>query len=207
MFTGIVSAIGRVEVVSRNGGTGRGRGKGEREDGLALTIRAPYKGLKRGESIAVSGACLTVARVVKGGFQAHVIDTTAGRTLFGEYATGRRVNLERALRAADRLGGHLVQGHVDGVAEVTRAEQRGDAWVYDLRVPRAVREVAIPHGAIAVDGVSLTINDLAPDLVQISLIPFTRRHTTLGTLRVGDRVHVEGDVLGKYVRQLCSTAT
>jgi len=119
------------------------------------------------------------------------------------------VNLERALRATDRLGGHFVQGHVDGVAEVTRAEQRGDAWVYDLQVPRAVRQVAIPHGAITVDGVSLTINDLpgGPDVVQISLIPFTRRHTTLGTLRVGDRVHVEGDVLGKYVRQLCSTAT
>src|SRR2546427_139616 len=94
MFTGIVSAIGRVEVVSRNGGTGRGRGKGEREDGLALTIRAPYKGLKRGESIAVSGACLTVARVVKGGFQVHVIDTTAGRTLFGERSEERRVGKE-----------------------------------------------------------------------------------------------------------------
>jgi len=206
MFTGIVSAIGRVEVVSRNGGTGRGRGKGEREDGLALTIRAPYKGLKRGESIAVSGACLTVARVVKGGFQVHVIDTTAGRTLFGEYATGRRVNLERALRAADRLGGHLVQGHVDGVAEVVRTERRGDAWVYDLRVPAEVREIAIPHGSITLDGVSLTINALpGPDLVQIALIPFTRERTTLGALRVGARVHVEGDVLGKYVRQLCRT--
>jgi riboflavin synthase len=116
--------------------------------------------------------------------------------------------LERALRATDRLGGHFVQGHVDGVATVARAEQRGDAWVYDLRAPDAVREVAIPHGAIAVDGVSLTINDLpGPDLVQIALIPFTRAHSTLGTLRVGDRVHVEGDVLGKYVRQLCRTAT
>ncbi len=207
MFTGIVTAVGRVSAVARNGGKGRGRGNGEGVNGLLLTIRAPYKGLKPGESIAVNGACLTVERVVRGGFTVHAVETTTGRTLLGEYATGRRVNLERALRAADRLGGHFVQGHVDGVAEVTRAEQRGDAWVYDLRVPRAVREVAIPHGAIAVDGVSLTINDLAPDFVQISLIPFTRRHTTLGTLRVGDRVHVEGDVLGKYVRQLCSTAT
>src|SRR6058998_1101308 len=208
MFTGIVSAIGRVEVVSRNGGTGRGRGKGEREDGLALTIRAPYKGLKRGESIAVSGACLTVARVVKGGFQVHVIDTTAGRTLFGEYARGRHVNLERALRAADRLGGHLVQGHVDGVAEVVRVEGpgEGDALVCDLRVPRGVRAVCIPQGSITVDGVSLTINALpGPDLVQVALIPFTRAHTTLGALRVGERVHVEGDLLGKYVRQLCGT--
>jgi len=136
------------------------------------------------------------------------VETTEGRTLFGEYAVGRPVNLERALRARDRLGGHIVQGHVDGVAVVRRVERRVDAWVYDLRVPDAVREVSIPHGAITVDGVSLTINDLpGKDLVQISLIPFTREHTTLGTLGVGDRVHVEGDVLGKYVRQLCSIAT
>src|SRR5207302_5612644 len=136
------------------------------------------------------------------------VETTAGRTLLGEYAVGRPVNLERALRAADRLGGHFVQGHVDGVALVERVTQVEDAWIYDLRVPRPVREISIPHGAITVDGVSLTINDLpGPDSVQISLIPFTRAHTTLGTLRVGDRVHVEGDVLGKYVRQLCRTAT
>ncbi|HXI63510.1 MAG TPA: riboflavin synthase [Gemmatimonadales bacterium] len=201
MFTGIVSAVGRVAKATREPGNGK------RETGLALTIRAPYKGLKKGESIAVNGACLTVERVVKGGFTVHVVETTEGRTLFGEYGTGRRVNLERAVRATDRLGGHLVQGHVDGVAVVERAEQRGDAWVYDLRVPDAVREISIPHGAITVDGVSLTINDLpGRDRVQISLIPFTREHTTLATLRAGDRVHVEGDVLGKYVRQLCSIA-
>ncbi len=212
MFTGIVSAIGRVDVVSRNGGNGRGRGnpkgrpvgRGEGDDGLALTIRAPYKGLKKGESIAVNGACLTIERVVKGGFTVHVIETTAGRTLFGEYVTGRKVNLERALRATDRLGGHIVQGHVDGVAVVERADRRGDAWVYDLRVPSAVRDSSIPQGSITLDGVSLTINALpGPNLVQVALIPFTRRRTTLGNLRVSDRVHVEGDVLGKYVRQLC----
>src|SRR5439155_1507032 len=94
------------------------------------------------------------------------------------------------------------------VSAVGRVAREGDAWIYDLRVPRAVRETSIPHGAITLDGVSLTINDLpGPDSVQIALIPFTREHTTLGTLRVGDRVHVEGDVLGKYVRQLCRTAT
>jgi len=201
MFTGIVSAVGRVAKATR------AAGNGTRETGLTLTVRAPYKGLKQGESIAVNGACLTVERVVKGGFQVHVIETTEARTLFAEYGTGRLVNLERALRATDRLGGHIVQGHVDGVAVVERVERRGDAWVYDLRVPDAVRQVSIPHGALTVDGVSLTINDLpGKDLVQISLVPFTREHTTLGALRVGDRVHVEGDVLGKYVRQLCSIA-
>jgi riboflavin synthase len=202
MFTGIVSAVGRVIKATRE------QGNGNRETpGLALTIRAPYKGLRQGESVAVNGVCLTVERVVKGGFRVHVVETTEGRTLFGEYRPGRRVNLERALRVADRLGGHIVQGHVDGVAVVERAEARGDAWVYDLRVPRAVRETSIPQGSITVDGVSLTINALpGPELVQVSLIPFTREHTTLGALRAGDRVHVEGDVLGKYVRQLWRTA-
>ena len=202
MFTGIVSAVGRIHRVVRTTENGK-----RTTPGLTLTIRAPCKGVKKGESIAVNGACLTVERVLKGGFAVHVVETTEGRTLFGEYAAGRRVNLERALRATDRLGGHLVQGHVDGVGVVQRVERRGDAWVYDLRVPDAVRDVSIPRGAITVDGVSLTINDLpGKDRVQIALIPFTREHTTLGALGVGDRVHVEGDVLGKYVRQLCSTA-
>src|SRR3989441_13360285 len=195
MFTGIVTAVGTVA-------------KATRETGLALTIRAPYRGLKKGESIAVNGACLTVDRVLKGGFQVHVVETTRDRTLFADYARGPRVDLDVALRAADRLGGHLVQGHVDGVAEVVRVEGpgRGDALVCDLRVPRGVRAVCIPQGSITVDGVSLTINALpGPDLVQIALIPFTRAHTTLGALRVGERVHVEGDLVGKYVRQLCGT--
>ncbi|HEU5262598.1 MAG TPA: riboflavin synthase [Gemmatimonadales bacterium] len=200
MFTGIVSAVGTVAKATRE------TGNGKREPGLTLAIRAPYRAVRKGESIAVNGACLTVERVVTGGFTVHVVETTEGRTLFGEYAAGRRVNLERALRAADRLGGHLVQGHVDGVAEVVRVERHGDAWVCDLRVPREVRDVSIPRGSITVDGVSLTINALSrPDLIQVSLIPFTRARTTLGTLRAGDRVHVEGDVLGKYVRQLCGT--
>ena len=202
MFTGIVSAVGTVAKATREAGNGK------RETGLTLTIRAPYKGIKRGESIAVNGACLTVERVLKGGFAVHVVETTEGRTLFGEYASGRRVNLERAVRAADRLGGHLVQGHVDGVAAVARDERRGDAWLFDLRVPLEIAELAMPRGSISVDGVSLTVNDLpGPGMVQISLIPLTRERTTLGTLRVGDRVHVEGDVIAKYVRQLCRTAT
>src|SRR2546428_2102657 len=185
MFTGIVSAVGRVAKATRDGG----RGKGEGHDGLVLAVRAPYKGLKRGESIAVNGACLTIERLVRGGFTVHVVETTQGRTLLAEYAPGRQVNLERAVRAADRLGGHLVQGHVDGVAEVVRVEERGgreggDVLICDLRVPQGVREVCIPQGSITVDGVSLTINALpGPDLVQIALIPFTRAHTTLGERR------------------------
>lgn len=192
MFTGIVSAVGRVAKATPNA------------KGLLLSIRAPYKGLRRGESIAVNGACLTVERVVAGGFTAHAVETTLGRTLLGEWAAGRPVNLERAVRAIDRLGGHLVQGHVDGVAVVTRVAERGDALLVDLQVPPDVLEVSIPHGSLTVDGVSLTVNALPEGgVAQVSLVPFTRAHTTLGALQAGDRVHVEGDVLGKYVRRLC----
>jgi riboflavin synthase len=200
MFTGIVSAVGRVAKVT----PGRGNGTGDGGRGRVLTIRAPFRGLKKGESVAVNGACLTVERVVAGGFTVHAVATTLGRTLIGAWVAGRRVNLERAVRAVDRLGGHIVQGHVDGVAEVTGVAERDDALLVGLRVPAEVREVCIPHGSLTVDGVSLTVNALSPDsVVEVSLIPFTRAHTTLGALRSGDRVHVEGDVLGKYVRQLC----
>ncbi len=195
MFTGIVSAVGRVAKATRNGG------------GLVLSIRAPYKGLRRGESIAVNGACLTVERVVRGGFTTHAVETTLGRTLLGEWTAGHRVNLERAVRAIDRLGGHLVQGHVDGVATVKHVA-RGDAVLAELQVPPEVLAVSIPHGSLTVDGVSLTVNALLEGgVVQVALVPFTRAHTTLGALRAGDRVHVEGDVLGKYVRRLCRSET
>jgi riboflavin synthase len=196
MFTGIVSAVGRVAKATRNGG------------GLQLSIRAPYKGLRRGESIAVNGACLTVESVVRGGFTAHAVETTLDRTLMGEWVAGRPVNLERAVRAIDRLGGHLVQGHVDGVAGVTQVTKRGDTVLVDLQVPPEVLEVSILHGSLTVDGVSLTVNALLEGgVVQVALVPFTRAHTTLGTVRAGDRVHVEGDVLGKYVRRLCRSET
>ncbi|HTY06546.1 MAG TPA: riboflavin synthase [Gemmatimonadales bacterium] len=202
MFTGIVTAVGRVKAGKREAGNGK------RDPGLTLTILAPYRGLKRGESIAVNGACLTVEQVIRGGFTVHVIATTLDRTLVGEYAPGRRVNLERAMRAGDRLGGHIVQGHVDGVARVTVVTDRDDARLVDLEVPAEVREITVPHGSITVDGVSLTVNALpASGAVQVSLIPFTRAHTTLGAVGVGDRVHVEGDVLGKYVRALCRTSS
>ena len=198
MFTGIVSAIGTIESVSSNGGRGTG------EAGRVLRIRAPYRGVKKGESIAVNGACLTVEKVTKGAFTVHAIQTTLGRTLIGEWQKGSDVNLERAVRAADLMGGHIVQGHVDGVATVERVTQHGDALLADIRVPADVAETTILHGAITVDGVSLTVNALpGPGMVRVSLVPFTREQTTLGRLKQGDRVHVEADVLGKYVRQLC----
>lgn len=198
MFTGIVDAVGRVAEATRE------TGNGKRDAGLKLTISAPYKGIKKGESISVNGACLTVEKVAKGGFTVHAIATTLGRTLIGQWRKGQAVNLERALRAGDRLGGHFVQGHVDGVATAARVVDSGDARLVDVAVPADVAAVTILHGAITIDGVSLTVNAIPrPGVVQVSLVPFTREHTTLGQLSAGDRVHVEADVLGKYVRQLC----
>ena len=191
MFTGIITAVGTVERAVRDA------------RGLELVLAAPYQALEPGESIAVDGACLTVEGLGPGTFTVHVIATSLDRTNFAGYREGRRVNLERALRLGDRLDGHLVQGHVDGTGEVLRTAQRDDAWLVDLRVPAELARLAIPLGSITVDGVSLTVNARpAPDVVQISLIPFTLQATTLGERRAGDRVHLEADMLGKYVAAL-----
>ena len=191
MFTGIITEIGTVRDVRPADG------------GLELDIACSWSDLAAGESIAVDGACLTVARLSERGFGAHVVRTSLDRTRFADLRAGGRVNLERALRVGDRLGGHLVQGHVDGLGTVMRVAQHADARLFDLRVPDEVARISIPLGSITVDGVSLTINAIpAPGTIQISLIPFTLEHTTLGERRVGDRVHLEGDAIGKYVAEL-----
>ncbi len=191
MFTGIITAIGQVSRRSRT------------EGGLELTVASPYEGLAPGESIAVDGACLTVQSRSAGEFTAHIIRTSLDRTSFGSYEIGRKLNLERALVVGDRLGGHLVQGHVDGVGTVSRVAEREDARLLDVQVPLDVAEVSVPLGSIAVDGVSLTVNAIpSPGVIQISLIPFTLQHTTLGERRPGDRVHLEADTIGKYVAAL-----
>lgn len=188
MFTGLVTAVGTVQSARAKDG------------GRVLAIRAPWRGLALGESIAVDGACLTVTGRRRGAFTVHVIATSLERTAFGDYRAGRRVNLERALRAGDRLGGHLVQGHVDGIGQVRRVAQQADALLMDITVPASVADASIPLGSITVDGVSLTVNALrGRRTVQVSLIPFTLQHTTLGDRQIGDRVHLEGDTIGKYV--------
>ena len=189
MFTGIITGIGAVLGTVPAGG------------GLELAIRSPYGRLEAGESVAVDGACLTVESATRESFSVRIVATTLERTLFGEYAAGRRVNLERALQVGDRLGGHLVQAHVDGVGTVELVAEQGAAHLINLRVPGDIGRVSVALGSITVDGVSLTVNAKpAPDLIQISLIPFTLQHTTLGERRVGDRVHLEADTIGKYVR-------
>jgi riboflavin synthase len=191
MFTGLVDDVGTIERVAVT------------PAGRELRIRTHYRGLAEGESIAVNGACLTVRERGEGWFAASAVETTLERTAIGNWREGARVNLERAMRLGDRLGGHLMQGHVDGVATVVRVEQAGDARLVDLALPGELSELMVPHGSVAVDGVSLTVNAIpGPDRVQLSLIEYTLRHTTLGELAERSVVHVEADLIGKYVRRL-----
>ncbi len=191
MFTGLIDAVGTVSAVHRH------------EGGLRLVLRSPYRRLRLGESVAVDGACLSVTERRFGRFAVHVVETSLGRTRFGSYRVGQRVNLERALRVGDRLGGHLVQGHVDGVGTVVAARDREGGRLLDLAMPPEVAALTVPLGSITVDGVSLTVNALPGDRqVQVSLIPVTLQHTTLGERAPGDGVHLEADAIGKYVQAL-----
>jgi riboflavin synthase len=191
VFTGLVDDVGVVSEVATTGA------------GLELRIRSRYEQLKAGESVAVNGACLTVREHGPGWFTVAAVVTTVERTTIGDWSPGRRVNLERALALGDRLGGHIVQGHVDGVGMVMKLTRSGDATLIDFSLPAGVAELAVPQGSITLDGVSLTIAALpAAELARVSLIDYTLRHTALGDLAPGSRVHVEGDVIGKFVRRL-----
>lgn len=191
MFTGLITAIGLIEHVS------------ETAAGREFRVAAPYAEFELGESIALDGVCLTVREFGDGWFTVAAVITTLGRTAIGDWTAGRQVNLERAMRMGDRMGGHLVQGHVDGVAVVRDTRAEGDAWLIDLAMPAELMPLMVAHGSITVNGVSLTVNEMpAPGVVQLSIIEYTMRHTTLGALRAGARVHVEADVVGKFVQRL-----
>ena len=191
MFTGLIEEIGTIGAIA-NGPAG-----------LELYIRSTYTGLVPGESVAVNGVCLTVRDHDDDGFTVGAVETTLGRTTVGGWAVGTRVNLERALVAGARLGGHIVAGHVDGVGTVQSVDQQGDARLVALALPEEVMELSVLHGSITIDGVSLTVNALPPDgTLQLSLIDYTLRHTTLAALRAGDTVNVEADLIGKYVQKL-----
>ncbi len=191
MFTGLVDDVGTIDTVD------------DAAVGRTLRIACRYEDLVPGESIAVNGACLTVREHGAGWFTCAAVVTTLDRTAIGAWQAGDRVNLERALQLGDRLGGHLVLGHVDAVARVRRTATREDAWLFDLQLSPELSSLMAPHGSVTVDGVSLTVNALLPNHgVQLSIIEYTRCHTTLGTLAVGDAVHVEADVLAKHVARL-----
>jgi len=189
MFSGIVEAVGRV------------RETAPVDNGRRFRIAAPFaRELAEGDSVAVEGVCLTATGFGEDWFDVEAIATTLSRTTLGRLAPGAAVNLERALALGDRLGGHLVQGHVDGVGEVVSVERVGEHVLLDVRLPDVVAEVTVLHGSISMAGVSLTVNALtAPDVAQVALIPYTLEHTTLGTLQPGDGINLEGDMLGRFV--------
>jgi riboflavin synthase len=190
MFTGLVEAVGTVEEVSRT------------DAGIEARISSPWSDLADGESISVAGVCLTVLSKGSGWFTVAAMVMTVGRTAVGDWRAGTQVNLERAMRADSRFGGHIVQGHVDGLGEVSAVSREGDAVLVDVVLPGGLADTLVLHGSVTLDGVSLTVNRLEGDSLQVALIDYTLRHTTLGTLREGSRVHVETDVIGKYVKGL-----
>lgn len=188
MFTGIVEEVGRLAEVKPMAGGYRVR----IETGLAT-------GTQPGDSLAVSGVCLTALVIAQGEVHADVGPETARITTLGSLARGQRVNLERPLRADARLGGHFVQGHVDGIGVVEETRPEGDSLWLTISFPPSLSALFIRKGSVTVDGVSLTVAGLDERRFDIQVIPYTRQHTTLGELRPGDRVNLECDVLGKYV--------
>jgi riboflavin synthase len=192
LFTGIVSDLA---TIVRATPTPVGR---------EFVLRTTYEGIVDGDSIACDGVCLTVREAKEGTFTVAAVVTTLERTTLGDWGEGRRINTERAMALGDRLGGHLVSGHVDAVATVARVARKDDAVLVDLAIAPEWMPLMVPHGSIAVNGTSLTVNELLPDGVQISLIEFTLRHTNLGALQPGDRVNIEADMIGKFVQQLAA---
>jgi len=195
MFTGIVRERGRVLAAERDG------------DGLRLRVEAPLTaaGAHPGDSVAVAGCCLTVtAREDAGALEFDAVPETLARTNLGALAAGSEVNLERALRAGDPLGGHFVQGHVDGRGRVASLEPEGEGARLRVELAPELARYCVEKGSLALDGVSLTIAALTEAGVEVALIPFTLEHTTLGSLREGDEVNVEVDLLAKYAERLGS---
>ncbi|MDH3207103.1 MAG: riboflavin synthase [Gemmatimonadota bacterium] len=190
MFTGIIEATGTIRDVEDRDTTRR---FSVQDSGLTTELRP-------GDSVAVDGACLTVVERSEAHFRVDVIGTTLERTIAGQYHEGSRVNLERALEIHQRIDGHLVQGHVDGIGELTRCIMEGEFWLMDFRLPPGVASLTVARGSVAINGVSLTVSeDLGDDVFRIGVIPYTYEHTNLGALEAGADVNVEGDLIGKYV--------
>jgi riboflavin synthase len=191
VFTGLVKDLGRVTAVQQTG------------DGVTLAVRTRLSGeIAEGDSVAVNGVCLTATSVQDGTFEAEVMHETLRRSSLAEVGEGSDVNLELALRAADRLGGHIVQGHVDGLGSVRGVREDGFARVVEIAAPPELLRYVVEKGSIAVNGVSLTVVDVGADAFTVSLIPETLERTTLGTAAPGAPVNLEVDVVAKYVEKL-----
>jgi riboflavin synthase len=192
MFTGIVEELGTISGVKNLGDSIRLQVSGE-------LVRSD---LAQGESISVNGACLTAAELTADGFVADVMQETLDRTSLSGISVGDKVNLERAMSGAGRFGGHVVQGHVDGVGEIISREPSDNWEVVKVRIPSELAKYVVHKGSITFDGVSLTVNDISGDVVSLSLIPETLRLTTLGQKGVGAKLNVEADILAKHIEKL-----
>jgi len=196
MFTGLIEDLGTVAAVERV------------PKGVRLSVRTRLDGLRHGASIAVDGVCLTAVELKGDRFTADVSRETLDRTTLGERKAGDRVNLERPLALGDRLGGHLVLGHVDGVGELVRRTGEGEGVRIELRLPQGLAPLVVSKGSIALDGTSLTVNELLdPDRLALFLIPETLRSTTWGIKSIGAKVNVEADIVGKHVARLMQFRT
>jgi riboflavin synthase len=198
MFTGIIEATGQLSNITTSG------------TDLSITIESDnldFSDVKLGDSIASNGVCLTVTRLGRHSFSADVSSETLAHTLFGQYKAGQLINLEKAMLPTTRMGGHLVSGHVDGVSRVTHIEASGRAWHIWLALPKALSHYIAVKGSITVDGVSLTVNELSADALRLTIVPHTAQHTTIAMLKLGSKVHLEVDLIARYLERLLKKDT
>jgi len=197
MFTGLVETVGELEQVATEGANRR------------LRVRAPAvrEGLAVGDSVNHNGTCLTVEKLVPGGFEVVAVAETLSVTTLGDLRTGDPINLERALLPTTRMGGHWVQGHVDGIAKVMRGTSRQGSTLWKLKIPKDLAKYCIPRGSIALDGISLTLSGVESDTISVNIIPHTAQMTTVRHWKAGRRVNVEVDLLAKYVERLLGART
>ena len=190
MFTGLIEDVGKIGVlrIAKTSAV------------LEVKTKLPLRAMPLGASVAVNGACLTVVKKTKDVFTVDVSPETLQRTNLQSLASGNLVNLEQPMRFQDRLGGHLVTGHVDGIGTVTAIKPEGGFTVFRFRVPAIISSLLVAKGSVAVDGISLTVNDCRRDGFSVAIIPFTLQHTNLRVRRVGDKVNLETDLIGKYIQ-------
>ena len=192
MFTGIVEDIGKVSGIRRK----------QKESVFTFEVgRIKIAEVELGESIAVNGTCLTVTSIGKNSFTVDASRETLSKTNLGELKKGDSVNLERSLRAGGKLGGHIVNGHVDGVGKVESRRKAGDSHIFRFSVPKALSKYIVQKGSVAVDGVSLTVNDVKGKEFTVNIIPHTLKETIFSGLKKGDTVNIECDIVGKYVEK------
>jgi len=192
MFTGLIETVGTVRRV------------GHLPDGRCFTIDSPMllDDLKPDDSVAVNGVCLTATQLTPSGFEAVAVGETLEKSTLGALRAGSRVNLERALKLGDRLGGHLVQGHVDGSGQIVNILSTGTGYWLDLALPASLSRYAIAKGSITINGISLTLAEVTGESVRVAVIPYTWTHTVLQWARPGDNVNIEMDIIGKYIEKL-----